>query len=230
MTITPTVFTWPTAVVAVDQLFYVGGEASEGLFTVGGVMDKSPEPGGRAFLDCGFNYMKDDQTGRIVSWLMSKVTNGNVFRMPITRSLQIATPPGVSIATEVAGLPWDLSIPWDEGFRWAYEPVVAADGAVLAGNGEIDIDVGDLGTLLQIGHVIGPASGGAHLIDDISYAGSIATMKLTPPLRRDVADGAVFTLRPEMFCTVDNPDSFRAMFQYGKFVKPGNITFIEAII
>ncbi len=229
MTITPTIYDWPSLIVPINQLFYAGGEASEGLYTASGVQQISPEPGGRAFLDMSFNYMRNDTAGRVASWLISKVANGNVFRIPIWKSLQVATGDANS-PYDSFGIPWDNDQPWDNNQNWAYEPLTITTASALAGTTTIVMDLGDLGAVLDYGHVIGPSIGGAYLVDEIEYDGTIATIKVTPPLRRAVAQGDLWTLRPAMYGTMDNPESFRSMFEKGLWVRPGNATMIEAII
>lgn len=233
MTFTPTIYTWPAAVVPFGQVFHSGGEASEGLFTIGGVMERSPEPGGRSSMDVAFNYMRDDLTGRQVSWLTSAIKNGRVFSVPIFRSLQVVELTGVGSTADSLGIPWDNDQPWDNGWGWEYEPIIAATVAALKGTLTLTIDLSYFGQVLQIGHVIGPASGGAHIVDDIEYESdlsSIATVTVSPPWRKNIDVAEMISLRPKMFATVENPDSFKSMFEGGKFIRPGNITFTEAIV
>lgn len=230
MTVSPVIYNWPSSVIPINQLFYAGGETDEALYTVGGVAAMSPEPGGRAFLDVAFNYTKDDAASLDVSWLMSKVNNGNVFLIPIYRSIQVATPGTLTKTQERDGILWSNGQTWSNGQGWKSSPAAAVDAAALEGETTIVLDMGGLGSILKKGHVIGPSTGGAHIIDDISYVGTIATITLNPPLRRDVAEGSRFTLRPKMFCYMESTESFRAMFEGGRWVRPGSCTFIEALV
>lgn len=229
--ITPTIYDWPASVFPINQLFYAGGEASESVFTIGEVLAKMPEPGGRAYMDMAFNYMGNDSSSRIAAWLMSKISNGNIFRVPIRRSVQLAMPFSAPGNRELTGVPWDNGQPWDNGMGWAYEPVVYLASDALEGSITVVVNTSTLGQIFQVGHVIGPNFGGAHIIDDIDYDGAIATMKINPPLRRDltVVENMI-TARPRMFGYVDSPDNFRSMLEYGRWVRPGNLTLSESIV
>jgi len=230
--ISPNIYDWPASVPFFNGVFHAGGQAHDGGFTTGGVAVLLPEPGGRAFMDVEFRYAPKCSAA-IVSWLISKVKNGTVFRVPVFNSPQLvpAADLGISIskADQSKGLPWSNAQSWDNGQNWDFEPVAIASAASLDGTTTIHVDMGLLAKGVSHGHVIGHKDV-AYVVDDITYSGSVATITITPPLRQDVVAGDLVTFRPRMRATVSNPENFRSLFERGKFIRPGGIVFVEAIV
>lgn len=243
MTITPTIYDWPT-VISVRQLFHAGGQATAGAFTSGGVRVLSPEPGGFSWLELEFGYQQDGDTNSLISWLMSKISNGNVFRIPITRSPQLVSAKalGIDIAeydplrrfgltdevtpSELDGLPWGNEQTWDNGVNWLFNPMATATAVSLAGTLALSFDMGTLLNGVRPGHVIGHKDV-AYLVDEISYAGSVATVKVDPPLVKDVAIGDLVRFRPKGTFAAINPESFRGLYEMGDLVQLGSVRFGE---
>lgn len=228
------VYDWPWTVRPRDQLFHVPGQATEGGFTVGGARTLSPEVGGRAVLKWTFDTQREQsEAGRLYSWLISKVSNGSVFRLPVGNSKQLASAEALGIAAPAGansrGLPWEGDILWSNGQGWEFDPGVMTVGTALEGSTVLTVNFGTLLPGLWHGHVIGIA-GRAYKVDDIEYDGSIATITVTPPLRADVAAGDFVTFRPKMYGVCVDPSSFEALFDVGIWIRPGSITFAEAII
>jgi hypothetical protein len=246
MTISPTIYDWPS-VVPVRQLFHAGGQAVEGGYTSGGVRVLSPEPGGFSWLEVEFGYQQDGETDSLISWLMSKIANGNVFRIPIRRSPQLvpAKALGIDIAeydplrrfgltetitpSELDGLPWGNGQSWSNGQPWQFNPLALAAGASLAGTTTLTVDMGELANGLRHGHVIGHKDV-AYLVDDVSYAGSIATVTVDPQLRKDVASGDLIRFRPKATFSAINPEAFRGLYEPGDLIALGSARFGEAIV
>lgn len=232
MTISPTVYDWP-AIVPVRQLFHAGGQAFDGGFTTGGAKILSPEPGGRAFLEVEFGYQKHGATDTLISWAMSKISNGNIFRVPVERTPQLLSAADLGLASD-SGVPWAeegafSSGPWDNDQNWAFEVGAYSSAAALEGTTSLTIDMGDLPAALRIGHVIGVGNG-THLVDDLEWDGAIASITVDPPLRADVADGDYVTFRPRMLCVAENPENFRGLYEPADLIKLGSVRFIEAIL
>jgi hypothetical protein len=231
--ITPAVYDWPGSIVPFTQVFYTGGGAQDGGLTVGGALSRTPEVGGRAVLEASFNAFGGASDPRLLSWLFSKISNGNVFRVPIARSAQLvsAADLGLGAALDRDGVPWDNGEPWDNGMNWAFDPVAEVDVGAAAGAIGATLDLSGLDDeALQPGHLIGHA-GRCYVLDTIEYAGGgTADITVSPPWRVAVVAGDLITLRPSMLATVQDPKSFRAPFRPGRIVMPGAIVFTEALI
>lgn len=232
MTIAPTIYDWP-AIVPARQLFHAGGQAFDGGFTARGAKLRSPEPGGRAFLEMEFGYQKHGATDPLVSWVCSKIANGNIFRVPLSRSPQLISAADLGLSSD-DGVPWAAegafaSGPWDNGQNWSFEVGAYANAAALDGAVSIEIDMGNLPAMLKSGHVIGVGNG-VHLVDDIEWDDTVAALTLDPPLRADVAAGDYVTFRPKMLCVAENPESFRGLYESADLIKLGSVRFIEAIL
>lgn len=243
----PVIYDWPSSVVPARQLFHAGGQAVEGGFSSGSVRMLHPEPGGVSWLEMEFAYQDNGDPDPLVSWLMSKIANGNIFRVRIERSPQLvsARALGVDIAesdplyrfglrdlvapTELDGLPWDNNQPWDGGRNWRFDPGALVVATALEGGLMVQFDMGALSNGLRPGHVIGHSSV-SYLIDDIEYSGSVATVTLMSPLRKDAAVGDFISFRPVGLFTAINPDAFRGLYESADLVKLGSIQFMEAII
>ena len=101
--------------------------------------------------------------------------------------------------------------------------------AALEGATKVIADFGDLQPNLGHGHAIGLA-GTTYGVDDIEYSGSLATITVTPPLRKDVAAGDFLSFRPVMHAVCSDPSAFKSMFDVSGVIRPGSITFVEALI
>lgn len=240
----PVIYDWPT-VIPVRQLYHSGGQAVESVLTAGAVRVLSPEPGGFGLLEMEFGRVEDADT--LVSWLLSKIANGNVFRIPITRSPQLVSAAALGIAideydplrrfgmtetvtpSELDGLPWETGVTWLNGGGWMFSPVVLATAVSLAGSSEIAFDMGTLANGLRHGHVIGHRDT-AYLVEDISYAGSVATVTVDPPLRSAVAVDDMIRLRPKATFMATNPQAFRGLYDAAGLVQLGSASFVEAIV
>lgn len=237
MTITPTIHNWPDTVVPKNQVFYAPGQGFSGAYTAGGANALSPEPGGVSFLEMDFNYADTTNNARIISWLMSRVANGAVFRVPIRDSLQVLQPSDIGVTVpdsyETVGIPWDQSgsdLLWDQDIGWAYEMNVKATAHYLEGVTSITLDLANFNRKLLPGHLFGH-KGRAYKVMSIEYDDNdVATLTFNPPLRTEMKPYDDAPLRPTMIGKVQDPASFRAKFEYGAYVKPGPIKFVEALV
>lgn len=228
--IDPVIYDWPSSVQPSRQIFHAGGQSLEGGFTSGSVRVLNPEPGGVSWLEMEFGYQDNAPADALVSWLMSKVSNGNVFRVPIAPSPQVISLPALGITGlfEDFGLPWDNGQPWDVGRNWQVEPGAIATEAALDGTMSLKMNMGNLSNGLRPGHVIGHNSM-AYMIDDIEYSGSIASITLMSPLRISVGVDDFINFRPKGLFTASNPDAFRGLYETADLVKLGSIRLMEAI-
>lgn len=191
----------------------------------------SREPGGWGTLDYEFNAFGGAVSPRLVSWLLSAVRNGRVFRLPIVISPQLVSAEalGVSASTEWEGLPWANDQPWSNGKNWDFSPVAPVAASGLAGSTTLSIDLGAFGQVLWNGHVIGEGDH-AYWVDDVSYAGSVATVTVSPPLRRDVTTSSLIKFRPIMTGLCTAPETFESMFEPAGIVRPGAVRFTEVVL
>jgi hypothetical protein len=231
----PKVYDWPSQIVLSSQLFHAGGQIRDGGFTSSGARVGYPEPGGRSFLEMEFPSQRHGPTDTLISWLMSRISNGNLFRVPIGRSVQVLSDSDLGLSGgATGGLLWAAeglvpARPWDGGNLWAYEPGAVAAAAALEGVTELSIDVGSLPSTLNAGHVFG-IDDTAYLVDDIDWDGSIATIKIDPPLRADLSEDDFITFRPKMIGFAVNPESFRANYGSASTIRPGPVTMMEALL
>jgi hypothetical protein len=231
----PTIYDWPASVQPNRSMFYAGGQAVDGGFTVAGARIASPEPGGLAMLEATFSAnggRSNRGQARRVSWLLSKVGNQSVFRFRLSRSPQLvsAADLGLDPQLEVSGVSWDNGQPFDNGLNFMFMPIALAGAAALEGTTVLVLELAQYGEVLQFGHLIGHDSRTYH-VDAIDYDGAgSATLTVSPPLRADIEIGDAFTFRPSMLCTVQDPAAFRSMFDAGGIVVPGSVTLLEAIL
>ena len=233
MTYTPVVYDWRYSVQPKDQVFRAGGNSISGGMTIGGASVVNPEPGGRAELFMEFDQLAIDGSNLDASWLISRMLNGNIFRVRLfAPSVQLVAADDLGGVDD--GVMWDNDLPWDNGYGWAFDPTapVAIGGA--KGDTSVKVNMSDYGQVLQIGHVIGFHVDGydfAHVVTDISYtAADRATITVNPPLRRRVAADDVMYLRPTMTCTCVNAREVMGSFRRGLVMDLAPMRFVEALI
>jgi len=205
MTISHTIWDFPNLNVKA-QLLRVPGFAFEGGLTVGGARISSPEPGGRAVLEMQLSLATKERTAPEVSWLMS-MTNGHIFKVLLKRTPQL-----VALPNEVS-------------------TTMTANAAALEGAAILTVNTGAFGTILKRGHVIGHDNY-SYVIYDVSYAGAIATVKLSPALRKPVASGATIRLRPYFLGSIANGDEFKAWYEAGNngHIETGRLLLHETVV
>lgn len=233
----PVILDWPLAVVPTGQVFYAPGQAFDGGYTSGGAETLSPEPGGRAYLDMAFNTLKSDQASRLASWIMSK--GSAIWRVPLFRSVQLVPQADLLLPAPdpLVGVPWEDDagddLLWDGDIGWGPDYGVNPTVAALEGAVTLTIDMSPYGQVLLPGHVIGYRER-SYMVDAIVYSedDGTAVVTVTPPLRTAVVlgDDNQVTFRPFMYARMLDPSSFRAMFDQGRWVKPGNVAFAEVIL
>jgi len=230
MTITHKVFNFPQLAIE-SQLFHVPGAYSDGGLTSGGARMYSPEPGGRSVLEVTPSLQVREWETPFASWIMSK-TNGEIFKIQMTQTPQIANASGFKYPFNSGGVPWDNEQPWNNGKNWNDDGgYVIASTVALEGSIMLTINAGTLGEILRVGHVIGIGNS-AHIIDDIDYNGSIAEVKLKPPLRKDVAVDETIFLRPYFTGMISNGSEIRNSYDASNvgYIRPNRIIFDEVIL
>ena len=236
MTINYKIYDWPSAVKPTEQLFFSGGQLVEGGFTSGGARMMYPEPGGRSVLELTFDYQQNYNPDPIVSWLITMIRNGNIFRVPIRYSPQLVRRDNLMIddTLELSGLPWSeagqtVEGPWSNDQNWLYSPAIEASATALEGSLTFQVDFTELGNILQLGHLIGHLDY-TYLVEDIEYVGSIATITVNTPLRKNIAQGDFITFRPKMLCVARNPDNLRGTYNAADLIKLGSLELLEVIL
>lgn len=230
MTITHKVWNFPTFPIS-KQLFRVPGFAASGGFTSGGARITSPEPGGFAMLDVQPSWQTGEWEYPLSSWLMSK-TNGEILRFRLAPTPQIAT------AKLVAGLgvPWAApspinQSPWSNLQNWSGDLTAAYSAPSLAGSNVLFVDTTAFGPILRPGHVIGHGFQ-THLIDEITYAGTVASITVKPPLRQNVATNDPVLFRPYFTGMITNPGDMIATYdaENNGNIQIGQITLAEVVL
>ena len=212
MTYTPTIYDWPANCEPLNQVFAAGGQSVPGGVTLGGTTFENPEPGGRGELTLDFATFVSDDALREASWLMSRIRNGAVFKYDL-----LVTPQLIAEA--------DLQTP-----RTA--PV---DAAVSQGSSTVTLDMATQGQVLKVGHLIGfnydsDAWGATHVVESVSYDGSnVATVGVSPPIRRDMTTLDEAQFRPTMLIQCINPRDVLGTYQFGRHIRLGQARFVEAL-
>jgi hypothetical protein len=207
MTIEYKVFDFPEFPIS-KQLFHVPGAVGDGGFTSGGARVSSPEPGGFAQLEIQPSLQLGEWSAPLSSWLMSK-GNGQILRVRLAPTPQVLSKRSLMMAN----MPWKAEglkqeAPWSNFPAWDGDLVTTYTETALAGTNELTLDMAAFGRILKVGHVIGHENR-TYLVDEITYAGTIATVVVTPPLREDVTAGDTVLFRPWFTGSIANPTDFR---------------------
>lgn len=206
------------------QLFYTPGAGYDGGLTSGGAQLITPEPGGFGYLEIASGVIDSEWDAPLASWIMSKIS-GQVFRVRLAPSPQIA----YSKKRGMVAVPWDNGQTWSNQENWDGDFTATYSAPALKGTLEVQFDLTGVGQIVGPGHVIGHAFD-CYLVDEISYAGDIATAVLTTPLRRDFATGDNCYLRPWFTGRISNGADIRDAYDSMGHVKPGKIVLHEAVL
>ncbi|MEB3419887.1 hypothetical protein ACFSDD_10945 [Salipiger marinus] len=229
----PTIYDWRTNCVPLNQVFRAGGQSGDSGLTLGGVRVGNPEPGGRAELRMGFAAFVTEEANIDASWTISRIMNGAVMRVPVHDSVQLVSAAALS-GPESGGLPWDNGEPWATGAYWEWNPTAPVTAAAARGATSVSADLGDYGQVLKIGHVVGFTVGAydfAHAVMDISYdADDVATITVSPPLRRPLTTDHALKFRPRMLAVCANAASVMTTFVSGRHMTFGDAVFVEALV
>lgn len=234
MTYTPVIYDWRPTIEPLDQIFWAGGASVSGGMTLGGASVENPEPGGRASLEMNFARLALATSNLDASWLISRILNGNILRIPLfTPSVQLVT--DAVLGVSATGVTWSNGLGWSLGQNWRSNPTAAITVAGVKGGTTCTVNLTGLANALQLGHVIGFHLSGydfAHVIMDIAYntAGTSAAITVSPPLRRDVPTTARLTFRPIMLATCLNPNDVRDNFRWGQTMQLNTAKWAEALV
>lgn len=205
MTFIPQIYDWRSRLCPLSAVFEAGGTAIEGGFTAGGAAVSNPEPGGRGQLFMTFPTVYFDAARSLdVSWTISRVQNGAVMRVRLPPSRQLVTASALTV--DDTGLTWANGEPWANDENWRANPWVPVTAAGERGGQTFGADFSTLGEVLSIGHVVGFHVDGldfAHKVMEVEYSpANIATVTVSPPLRRAIPVGADLRLRPSFLGVV----------------------------
>lgn len=232
MTIEYEIFDFPQGNVG-KQLFYAAGQAYDGGLTSGGARQLSPEPGGFSFLEIEPTWIVNESDDPFMSWFFSAATNGTIFRIPLTVTPQLVpTAAFFNADTSYATVLWDNDQPWDNDEPWLISDLgPSVVGSFNAGVSEIVVSMGVYDNIFKRGHVIGHGDV-SYMINRITYVGSVATIKISPPLRHALINGEQLKFRPFFLGICTNSENVRVTYDAenkGK-IKPNKIVFSEVII
>ena len=218
-----------------SQLFHVPGAVFDGGFTSGGARISSPEPGGRSVLEMQIALQVKEWSAPLSSWLMSKI-NGEIFRVRLTRTPQLLRADALGITSGGGGVPWAAEgfyseSTWDNDELWADDVAFYTAGASLEGSTSLVVDLSGFGSPLQPGHVIGHGES-CYMINDIDQVGNVATLSITPPLRRPVNVGDLILTEPIFTGTIANGSEIRATYDASNngHIQLNRIVFNEVVL
>lgn len=212
------IYTMP-AIPIESQVFYNPGAAWDGGLTAGGAQVIMPEPGGLSVLEMKPSVQDTEWISPVMSWLMSK-TNGQVIRVKLAASPQVA---------------WSrvrmdhLSYNWSDPNAIANDATVRFASVTAKGATTVTVNLATVGKILRPGHVIGHEFD-CYLIDEITYAGDVATITITPPARRAIATNSPCLLNPWFTGRLQAGAQFKAMYNNIGHITPGTLIFNEAIV
>lgn len=233
MAYSPVIYDWRSDLIPNSQVFIAGGQSVQGGMTLGGFLTENPEPGGRATLSMSFSTLKK-ASNLNASWTYSRIMNGNLMRIPVYFTDQLVPYSDLDNADFENGIPWSAGQPWGNGENWAYSPSAPIVFLAAKGADRFSVRLSDLGDILKIGHVIGFYLGGydfAHIVMDIDYdSDGVGTVKIQPPLRRELTTDDVMLFRPKMIVKCINAAAFASSFRLGRYTKPGDAQFVEAMV
>lgn len=216
------VWNFPTIPIS-KQLFHVPGAAVEGGFTSGGARMTAPEPGGRSMLELQPAWQITEWDYPLSSWLMSKI-NGQIFRVRLAPTPQV-------LSNRSRGVLWTGDVPWNNDQPWANDMIARFVTFALEGSNIVVVDMGTLGQSLKPGHVIGHGDV-TYMVDDISYSGNVATVVVSPPIRREIATGDTALFRSYFTGTISNGSEIRTTYDAENVgnIQIGKIVFNEVIL
>lgn len=233
MTVAPTIYDWRKLCAPLSQVVRAGGASVSGGMTLGGALVQYPTPGGRISVTMDFATFSTVEENEAASWTISRIMAGALMRIPLYRTVQLV-PEADLAGLDEPGIPWDGDIPWATYENWEWNPSVAVTATALRGAETFSADFGDLGEVLHIGHVVGFFADGyefAHIVMDITYDESdVATVTVSPPLRRGLTTDDRMLFRPRLIATCANPDQVMGNFQSGRHMTFGQARFVEALV
>lgn len=207
MTIIPAIYDWRSSLVPLHQIYRAGGQERDGGMTLSGAMISNPEPGGRGMLRMIFRpFSLSRAVNADVSWTISRLLNQSVMRVRLRESMQLVCSADLNVTD--TGQTWANGQPWANDENWRSNPFALVAAIALAGSETFTVDLSVTGQVLSIGHVIGFFLEGydfAHIVMDIDYDGAnLATVTVSPPLRRSLAANDLMLFRPSMLVTCMN--------------------------
>ncbi|MCW1844120.1 hypothetical protein [Prosthecomicrobium hirschii] len=128
---------------------------------------------------------------------------------------------------EANGVPWDNGLPWDNGRNWTVGwPSATLSSSVALGDGIVAIDTTNWGGELDIGTIFGISGQfGIYTVSAVQFAGSIATARIWPTIRRPAAAGSLVTLRPTIAGRLVSPDA--GQWSRREYVDGATVTLVE---
>lgn len=97
--------------------------------------------------------------------------------------------------------------------------------SAVQGQRNLQIDFGEYGQLLQAGLYFGIGDR-AYLATQVSWEGTVATIRTTPTIRETIVDGVV-KLRPTMLAGLLDDDQGELLLKRGRYGAPGTLELVE---
>ncbi|SDI95734.1 hypothetical protein [Salipiger marinus] len=229
----PPIYDWRSRLCNVGQVFLQPGQSDMGGMTLGGFLTENPEPGGRYHLRMSFPpFWKDRARNKDASWTITRLSAGAIMRIPLLPSVQLVS--AADLGGTDAGQPWANGEPWANSENWGWRPAAPVAASAARGSASFQADLSEFGQVLVIGDVIGFSQGNldfAHKVMDISYsAGDVATISVSPPLRRAVTTDDAMQFRPRVMVVCRNAASALVGLTRRNRISLGELQFVEALL
>jgi len=216
------------------QLFHVPGAAYEGGYTSGGARILSPEPGGRAVLEMQLAFQVKEWTIPFTSWLMSKV-NGDIFRVKLAKTPQLIMSESLGLVGN-SGIEWAVEGQysqkvWDNDQLWSNDFAFPLLSSALEGSVTLVVDTLTYGEIFKFGHVIGHADN-SYMIDNVEYVDNVATLTVSPPLRRNINEYDLILTEPYFTGNISNGAELKTLYEASNVghIQTNRIIFQEVVI
>lgn len=222
-----TLYDWPKTIVPSSSIVHAPQSSAEASVSFGHYENTGFVAGSRNVLSMSFAAFSESNA-RLCAWVLQN--SRAIFRVPVWKSPQL-------VADDVLGLsvdPFPQGVPFSSGAFFAgdvgfnFTPGVTVAAAALEGETSIKIDTGRYPKVLGMGHVFGMGFCTYH-VREIEYSQNVATVKFTPPLRRDMEIEEFVSLRPSVICRAKNMQNFKSMFDPAGIIRPGSLEMLEVI-
>lgn len=221
-------YDWPRCIIPSASIIRDSGNVIDGFVSRASYENDRPIAGGRQQLRMEFHTVSPERA-TVYSWVVNNLRKGR-FYVPVRNAPQLATSAAIAAAEAayISGNPFSTGSYFSTGYGFLFNPTVDVAAAALEGTDEIVLDESRWPGALVQGKVFGVGRAVYH-VDDIVRDGDVATVTFHPPLRRDIAEGELATLRPKMVCKPADIGSFVVPFDRYGYARPGTLVMNEVV-
>lgn len=221
---------WPSDAVVPRAVSFVAPQNTGSTqISRSGFLNTVPVAGSRNTMHMEFSA-RSDKHAALYNWLLNNA-NSAYFQIDIWNIPTLASSPEITAAKALYsnGIPFSTGQPFSTGNGWKFVPTADIETDGEKGDVSLTIDLARWPNSLTFGSVFGIGRS-THHIDNIEYTGNTAEIEFRPPLRKAVLGGVdLVSLRPKFVGQIENPESFRALFQPSGYFTPGSVKLIEII-